>query len=133
MTTQFNPWWFLPVVTLTMGLFAGQRYFSSELVGHDVQMSAPAATSAEPKIPTFEVVTVALPPTPVYQPQLEAKVVNNKVVVSKEQVKPAVETNDNEAIDPNSVLAQRFNQVLNDMESEQQQPTETLHSQPLTR
>jgi len=131
MTTQFNPWWLLPVTTLALGLLAGQYYFSSAPAPVAQVISTPPSIETN-STPIFEVVTVALPPAPVYQPQLEATIVNNKVVVHKEQTKARVATEKNQTIDNDSLLAQRFNQVLTEMDNEQQQPVSKLHPQALT-
>lgn len=136
MNGQFNPWWTLPVLSLVAGLAVGYKYFSitPQITPKKVEQTIPVESSK----PELTVVNVALPPAPVeYQPVLSAKLVNNQVVVKKEQAKTVGKSQeqpvDTVAADNNSILAQRFNQVLADMQKEQEKPKVALHPQPLTR
>jgi len=143
MSHNMNIWWTLPIGTLLLGLGIGYGVFSKDVTETTLeQPSLVLETHHEP----LRVVNVALPPAPIeYQPQLSASLVNNKVVVTKQST-PAVQSpieassavqSDQEPqaanIDSDSQLAQRFNQVLADMQEEQNKPTEVLHPQPLTR
>lgn len=150
MKIQFNPWWILPLVMLVLGAAVGQWYSNIN--------AAPPATIETAEIPTksivnpqrvksasnnepLNVVKVALPPAPpvTYKPQLTAKLVDNKVVLEQQtMVQPRTTENITEAKAPEQVpqdtlLAQRFNQVLADMEQESIEPQAVLHPQPLTR
>lgn len=131
MSRPINLWWLLPVVTLTLGISAA----------YITQLTVPVLEQNKPEVRTtapsqLTVATVALPPAPsIYQPQLTAKLVDNKVVVEQakattpvtQQAKPPSKE---VAID--SALAQRFNQVLAEMEQDKEKPA-LLHPQPLTR
>jgi len=137
---KFNLWWLLPLVSLAAGIVGGQLFFSSSKGAQSTILAAKQHTQGslvkQPSIQTLQVVQVALPPVPVYQPQLSAKIVNNQVLVTNESEPEHPSQNTIRVEDKeNSLLAQRFNQVLADMEREQEQgmPIAKLHSQPLTR
>lgn len=131
MSRPINLWWLLPVVTLTLGISAA---YITQLTVPVLEQNKPEERTTAPS--QLTVATVALPPAPsIYQPQLTAKLVDNKVVVEQakattpvtQQAKPAPKE---AAID--SALAQRFNQVLAEMEQDKEKPA-LLHPQPLTR
>jgi len=133
MNVQLNAWWSLPVVSLVLGLASGYVIFGTDktpvLSANDPVNVLPVENQP------IAVVDVALPPAAVeYQPQLTAKLVNNQVVVSKgPQASTKSQQKQPAKIDADSVLAQRFSQVLADMQDEQDKPKVTLHPQPLTR
>jgi len=132
MSHNMNIWWTLPIATLLLGLSIGYGVFSKGV--SEATLEQPALVLATHNEP-LSVVNVALPPAPVeYQPQLSASLVNNKVVVTKRST-PAVQASAIKKSQPkiDSQLAQRFNQVLADMQEEQSNPQEVLHPQPLTR
>lgn len=130
MNGQFNPWWALPVLSLVAGLAVGYHYFPPAKV-QVTNVAVEAAPVYESTAPLIEVTTVTLPPAPVeYQPVLSAKLVDNQVVIKKEQQQAETITSND-----NSLLAQRFNKVLSEMENEQAKPKPdvVLHPKPLTR
>ncbi|MDP2560736.1 general secretion pathway protein GspB [Psychrobium sp. 1_MG-2023] len=151
MSSQINPWWSLPVITLVVGCVSGYAFVDLMLIDEARQQTAVSAppqvkvssysTVESNQVENYELAVeqVALPPPPVYQPRLTAKVVNQQVVVSNDSSKlmPATTTKNSKApeqvIDPSSQLAQRFSKVLAEMEQDSQQPKAKLHAQPLAQ
>jgi len=138
MSGQLNAWWTLPVLTLFAGLGVGYAYQEPQRLPKQVIVNPIVQEDTKPTsvlTPTLAVVNVALPPAAVeYRPQLTAELVNNQVVVTKQQQSPAkVSQQQPKKIDSDSVLAQRFSQVLADMQQEKSEPQTVLHPQSLTR